>query len=174
MTGVLLCLLALLPLAGCGEDGGGGPGASSAATSTTTAPRQEADTAEADPGDLRVIESWSKALSEGDVEAAAGYFANPSTAENGPLLVRIHSLEDAVAFNDSLPCGARVIAARTEDGLTSATFRLTERPHGDCGAGAGGTASTSFEIDDGKIVEWRRVDQPPSGGGGGPAPGTPA
>ena len=35
--------------------------------------------------DLEVIEGWSRALSEGDVDAAAGYFALPSTAENGTI-----------------------------------------------------------------------------------------
>ena len=113
-----------------------------------------------------MIEDWSDALRQGDVEAAAGYFAIPSTAENGPLLTKIGSPEDAIAFNDSLPCGAEVISARTEGDLTTATFRLTDRPGGDCGTGIGGKASTSFDIQNGKIVEWRRIDD-----GGGPAPG---
>jgi len=150
----VLCALALLALAGCGEE-------------ESPAPAPDA-TGEADPQDLRVIEGWSSALREGDVEAAARYFATPSTAENGPLLIQIRSLRDAVAFNESLPCGAKVISARTEGDLTSATFRLSERPGGSCGPGAGGKASTSFEIQDGKIVEWRRIgDVPP----GGSAPG---
>lgn len=146
--------LALLALAGCGEDEAAPTGA--AATSEATAG--------ADPEDLQVIEDWSSALREGDLETAASYFATPSTAENGPLLIQIRSLEDAVAFNESLPCGAEVISARSEGELTSATFRLSERPGGSCGAGAGGKASTSFEIEDGKIVEWRRIDDAPPGG----------
>ena len=119
-----------------------------------------------------MIEDWSATLSEGDVEGAADYFAIPSTAENGPLLIKIESRADAIAFNESLPCGAEVISAQTEGEFTTATFRLSERPGGGCGTGVGGTASTSFVIEDGKIVEWRRIDgQPPSGGdGGGGAP----
>lgn len=153
----LVCALGAIAVAGCGGSGGGEP-------STTST-----GTANADPGDLKVIENWSSTLSEGDVKGAAAYFALPSTAQNGPLLVRMLTPGDAVAFNDSLPCGAEVITARTEGDFTTATFRLTDRPGGDCGAGAGGKASTSFQIENGKIVEWRRIDMPPSGSG--PAPG---
>jgi hypothetical protein len=113
-----------------------------------------------------VIEAWAGALAKGDVVVAADYFAIPSTAENAPLLIKINSRADAIGFNKSLPCGARVISAQTTGDLTTATFRLSDRPGGNCGSGAGATATTSFEIQDGKIVEWRRIDgQPPAGGG---------
>ena len=39
---------------------------------------------DADPADVRVIDAWVTALRHGDVDAAAGYFAIPSVAENGP------------------------------------------------------------------------------------------
>ena len=123
------------------------------------------ETAEAEAEDLRVIRAWSLALSKGDTDGAARFFAHPSTAQNGPVLVRIFSTEDAVAFNESLPCGSRVISARSEGDFTTATFRLTSRPNADCGGGVGGEATTSFQIEDGKIVEWRRVDSDPAGGG---------
>ena len=164
----LVCALGLIAFAGCG---GEGSTTISASGEETTGP-DTADTAGADQGDLKVIEDWSSTLSEGDVKGAAGYFAIPSTAQNGPLLVRIEDPSDAVAFNSSLPCGAEVIAARTEGDFTSATFRLTDRPGGDCGSGVGGEASTSFQIENGTIVEWRRIDSPrgPVEGGGGGAP----
>ncbi len=39
-----------------------------------------------------------------------------------------------------------------------ATFRLGEKANSNaCGDGAGQTARTAFLIEDGKIVEWRRV-----------------
>ena len=157
---VIACISAVFLFAGCGSE----------QTTTISAATDEAskapDVGDANPDDVQVIEDWSDALRQGDVKAAAGYFAIPSTAENGPLLTKIGSTEDAIAFNDSLPCGAEVISARTEGDLTTATFRLTDRPGGDCGAGIGGKASTSFDIQDGKIVEWRRIDD-----GGGPVPG---
>ena len=165
----LLCALALIALAGCGSSTQTITG-SSAPDSSPAPP--DGGTSAADPADLKVIEDWSSKLSSGDVEGAARYFATPSTAENGPLLVKIETLEDAIAFNESLPCGAKVISARTQGSFTNATFRLSQRPGGDCGSGAGGKASTSFQIEDGKIVDWRRVDSPPGGapqapGGGG-------
>ena len=107
---------------------------------------------------MQVIEDWAAALAEGDVDAAADYFALPSTAENGPLLTKIDTRADAIAFNRSLPCGATVVSAKTAGDFTTATFELSDRPGGDCGAGVGGTASTSFQIENGKIVEWRRID----------------
>lgn len=156
-TAVLIALLMLFA-AGCGDDG-----------ETTSAEDG------ADPSDVEVIKAWSAALTEGDVEGAAELFAIPSTAQNGPITVRIETEADALAFNESLPCGSEVISARSEGDFTSATFRLEERPGADCGTGVGETASTSFQIEDGKIVEWRRIDElppgdggPPQGGGGAP------
>jgi hypothetical protein len=127
---------------------------------------------DADPADVAVIDGWVSALRRGDVDAAAGYFALPSVAENGPIIVRIRSTEDAVRFNESLPCGARLIRAESAGEFTTATFRLTERPGpGSCGPGTGSVAKTSFVIRDGKIAQWRRVG---AGGGGGRPPSTSA
>lgn len=112
----------------------------------------------ADPAEVQVIDEWAKALASGDVDAAAAFFAIPSVAENGPILVEIEDEGDARLFNASLPCGAELIEAITEGDSTVATFRLTERPGpGTCGDGTGGTAQTAFEIVDGKITQWRRV-----------------
>ena len=160
----LVCAFALIAFSGCGED-------DPATSGDAAAGAESANADSADSADLEVIEGWSSALSEGDVEAAAAYFATPSTAENGLVVVEIESLEDAVTFNESLPCGAEVTGAEADGDLTIATFLLSERPGGGCGPGSGGEASTSFLIEDGKIVEWRRVvpaDAPP-----GPAPGSP-
>jgi hypothetical protein len=55
-----------------------------------------------------------------------------------------------------------LIRAEGEGEVTTATFRLTERPGpGQCGDGTGETAKTAFVIRDGKIVEWRRVGLAP-------------
>jgi len=123
---------------------------------------------DADPADVRVIDAWVTALRQGNVDDAAGYFAIPSVAENGPVLLHIQSLEEARRFNQSLPCGALLVRAETAGQFTTATFRLTERPGpGTCGPGTGGIAKTSFVIRDGKIVQWRRVG---AGAGGERAP----
>lgn len=159
---LLLAGLALL-LAGCGGD---------ESDETSSGAQSQSQTSEADAEDLEVIEAWSQALTEGDVAGAAEYFAIPSTAENGPIL-EIESREDAVTFNEALPCGAEVISARSEGQFTTATFRLSERPGGACGDGTGGKATTAFVIEDGEIVEWRRIDDAPvprDGGGTQSAP----
>ncbi len=141
-----------LALAGCSIGGGGDDESGS-----TSAGRSVKGDADADA--VEVISAWSDALRTGDVDAAAGYFAIPSVAENGGIGLRIDSRDAARAFNRSLPCGARLIRADDEGDLTTATFRLTERPGaGTCGQGAGSTAQTAFRIRDGEIVEWRRVD----------------
>ncbi len=109
----------------------------------------------ADPADVEVIESWVTTLARGDIEGAASFFALPSVAENGPLLLHIETTEDARRFNASLPCGAELIRAVPKGDLTTATFRLKERPGGQCDA-PGARAKTTFLIEDGEIVEWRR------------------
>ncbi|MGB3099896.1 MAG: hypothetical protein WBB30_11460 [Solirubrobacterales bacterium] len=155
----LLALFAALPVIGCGSDDGPA-NTDQAAAAEAPAP----DVSGADPADVAVISDWAEALAGGDVEAAADYFALPSIAENGAIVTRIRTLEAAVAFNAGLPCGAVVTSAETTGDFTTATFELFERPGGACGPGVGGTAATSFVIEDGKITEWRRVGE----GGGGP------
>ena len=111
----------------------------------------------ADPAAVAVIDDWAQTLNEGDVDGAAEFFALPSIAQNGPTL-RINDIEDARLFNSSLPCGAILEEAVTDEGFTIATFELTERPGpGTCGSGTGAEAKTAFKIEDGKITEWRRV-----------------
>ncbi|MGH2981740.1 MAG: hypothetical protein ACRDKV_06835 [Solirubrobacterales bacterium] len=117
---------------------------------------------------VAVIEGWAQDLAAGNVEAAAGYFALPSLAENGPSPITLRSRADAISFNRSLPCGARLVRARPRGRFIVATFRLTERPGGDCGSGDGRLARTAFAIRDGKITQWRRLADPPQHSGEGP------
>jgi hypothetical protein len=156
LRGLLASIGVAIALAGCG--GGGSSNGGSA----------EGIAGHADPADVHVIDGWVTALRRGDVQAAASYFAIPSVAENGPVLLHIRSLRDARRFNQSLPCGARLVRVETAGQFTTATFHLTERPGpGVCGAGAGEIAKTSFVIRDGKISQWRRVG---AGAGGQSAP----
>jgi hypothetical protein len=149
-------LLAALCAGGCGEG-----------ADETTIPGMIAESevpGGADAADVDVIQGWVETLAEGDVDGAAEYFAIPSIAENGPALLHIDDLDDARLFNESLPCGAELVRATPEGEFTKATFRLIERPgRGSCGEGTGNLAITAFLIEDGKIVEWRRLpaEQPP-------------
>jgi hypothetical protein len=142
---LLTAVGAVLALAGCGGSGGDSDPVS------TEIPGG------ADPAQVEVIDRWARALTAGDVDAAAELFAIPSVAQNGPTF-EIADRDDARLFNASLPCGAELVEARPEGELTIATFELTERPGpGGCGTGVGAEASTAFRIADGEIVEWRRV-----------------
>jgi len=156
-----LFIAAVIALSSCGGDGG---------SSTATEPGEEpAAATEADlegpAEDVEVIRSWAEALTESDIEAAAAFFAVPSVAENG-LSYDIETVKDAEFFNESLPCGAELESTTVEGDFITATFELTERPGvGPC-PGSGNSAQTSFVIEDGAIVEWRRVALPgdePSG-----------
>jgi hypothetical protein len=158
-----LVALILAALAGCG--GGSDSDGSDSAQSVPEAPPREVP-GDADPEAVAVIGAWVDALRDGDVEAAAGYFAIPSIVENGPIVGKIETAADAVDFNKSLPCGARLVRAETSGEFTTASFQLTERPgRGVCGQGTGQIAKTAFVIQDGLIAEWRRV-----GAGGAPTP----
>jgi ketosteroid isomerase-like protein len=120
--------------------------------------------------DANVIRDWAQALRAGDVDKAASYFALPAIVQNGTPPVRITTRAQARAFNELLPCGARLVMTTRHDGYIFATFRLTSRVGGDCGPGIGAIAATAFLIRDGKIAEWRRLPNP---GGGQQSPGAP-
>jgi hypothetical protein len=86
---------------------------------------------------------------------------------NGTPPVKLGTRELVRAFHHALPCGGVLVGAEPHHGLTIARFRLTDRPGGDCGDGVGGYATAAFEISDGLIVRWLRVEDggspPPSG-----------
>jgi len=117
---------------------------------------------------VEVIEGWTEALSEGDVAAASEFFAVPSVAQNGTTPLTLRTRDDITAFNRSLPCGAELVRARPAGRVIAATFRLTERPGGSCGPGSGELARTAFVIEDGKIVQWRRLSDPRGNSSPGP------
>jgi limonene-1,2-epoxide hydrolase len=153
----LLLLPITLAIAGCGSGDEAG---------STSGSSEREITSDADPAAVRVIDAWATTLRQGDIEGAARYFAIPSIAENAGTLIRIEDVDDArlttrgqvEAFNQSLPCGAKLTEAVAADRFTVATFVLTERPGpGLCGAGTGNAAQTAFVIEDGQITEWRRV-----------------
>jgi hypothetical protein len=145
----IVVLAIAVALAACGGD------------DTPTITIEEGVPGGADPKQVEVIDEWAVALAHGDVDEAASYFAIPSVAENGPVSTRIRDRNDAVRFNESLPCGAELIRAQGHAGFVLATFRLTERPGaGECGDGTGAEAATAFRIEDGEIAEWRRIPAP--------------
>src|SRR3712207_598026 len=99
-----------------------------------------------------VIRAWSADMRASDVDAAAALFAVPSRVANLSPVTTLRSRRDVVAFNQSLPCGSRLVRTVAHHGLTIATFVLTRRPGADCGTGTGERAYAAFEIRRGKIV----------------------
>jgi hypothetical protein len=121
--------------------------------------------------DAGVIRGWAQALTAGELDKAASYFALPAIVQNASPPIRITSRAQAREFNELLPCGARLLMTARHGAYTYATFRLTNRVGGDCAGGAGGLAATAFRIRGGKIAEWRRLPDP---GQRAPNPATPA
>ena len=156
---VLCAALALIPAGACD----GGDSDDDARKDETEA---QADGASVpgggDPEAVRVIDEWSDALRAGDVDKAASYFKLPSLAQNGTPPLELQTKKEVIAFNEALPCGAKLTRAEPQGKFVVATFELTERPgRGECGAGAGETARTAFVIEDEKISQWiRAVDEP--------------
>ena len=143
-------ITAVLALSACGGGDDSSPSPDSKPPDATT---------EGPTEDVEVIRAWSEALSEGDIDAAAEFFALPSVAENG-VTIEIETLDDARLFNETLPCGAELESTESQGEFITATFRLKQRPGVPVCPGDGNTAETSFVIEDGSIVEWRRVAVP--------------
>jgi hypothetical protein len=121
-------------------------------------------TGPADRASTRVIRRWLAALNRGDVTRAAHYFALPSKFQNiGTPVLTVDSERERIAVNLSLTCGARAIAAGGAGRYTIVRFRLIERPGGECGAGAGGTARGAILVARGRIREWYRLPDEPGG-----------
>jgi hypothetical protein len=117
-------------------------------------------TGPADPEAAHVIAAWTRALRRGDIARAAAYYALPSRVQNGTPVIILSSLDDARAFNLSLPCGARPLRAGGAGRFTIVTFRLTERVDGDCMGAAGRLARCAIRVTHGRIAEWYRLPDP--------------
>ena len=112
----------------------------------------------ADHEAVQVIQKWADELRAGDVTSASERFALPTVVQNGTPPIRLANRRQVEAFNQSLPCGAKLTAATPSGKYVIATFVLTERPgEGECGNGVGEQAKTAFVIHNGLITEWRRV-----------------
>lgn len=133
-----LLLLPLIVLAGCG--GADRPAA---------------------PSGESVVRAWSDANRRGDVDAATKLFAVPAVVANGGPEASLTSVAAIRAFNRSLPCGSTVREVVPHHGVLIVTFVLTELPGGQCGSGVGGTVRAAFEVRDGRIVRWLRMDVDP-------------
>src|SRR4051812_25488393 len=174
------CLLLLVSVAGCGgaktnrfdlkppgAHTGVGPIVTLAPVTPTPAPKATATPTPAKAGkavtkdEKRVIRGWADQLRHGHVAAASRYFAVPSFVQNLSVVGTLTTRAAVRSFNQSLSCGAKLLSTRRGDaGVVVGTFRLTERPGGSCGSGAGGLAAVAFLVKHHHIARWLRQDDP--------------
>jgi hypothetical protein len=149
----LAAVLAAAALGGCG---GCGAGAHNVATTPGGGPPQPSNAL----GDEAVVRLWSEALYEGHYGRAASFFAPRAIVQQfGTRVLRNHA--DAVAFNRSLTCRAKVLRLRHEkEGVLLATFNLGPGPGGGCTGG--GTVRVRFGVHNGLITAWRQLPEPPA------------
>jgi hypothetical protein len=188
MSGGRLSVLAVLSVvAAAGLSGCGGDEQSTVDSNDTTPavaapstparspldlPRNVPDraTGPADRASTRVIRRWLAALNRGEVRRAAHFFALPSKFQNtGTPVLTVDSERERIAVNLSLTCGARAIETGGAGRYTIVTFRLIERPGGDCGPGVGNTARGAILVARGRIREWYRLPDEPGGAPNAPA-----
>jgi hypothetical protein len=146
----------LVLIAGCG----GGDTTTMSTTETRSAPPPPSLPAPRPRDDVAVIREWANRLRRGDVNGASDLWTVPATIQNGGGPEVLDSVELVRIFNETLPCGAKLISTKKDGRRIIATFELTERTGGACGSGVGERASTEFLIERGKIVEWVRVPVP--------------
>jgi len=94
-----------------------------------------------------------------------------SSGAGSALVLKIRTATEALAAQETLPCGARLISTDRRGRYVNALFALTGRRGpggGSCGGGAGSTARTNFVIAGGRIVEWIRAPSEPGDGGASP------
>lgn len=119
-------------------------------------------------GAQRVIERWLAAVRRSDFERAASYFAVPARVQNGGPPRTLDNPALVIAWNATLPCGARLTRATgAAGGFTVAEFVLTDRRGSSCGSGTGAPAASAIKVEDGRITEWYRLPD------GAPPPGEP-
>ncbi len=120
----------------------------------------EADGQPADAQDLAVVKRWLRALTRGDLEAAAATFADGTLVQNLQPRMRLPDRAARVAFNEQFPCGAEIVDASSVKGYLVVTYRLTDRVDSRCD-GPGGKAAGTIKVEDGKMTEWYRLPNPP-------------
>jgi hypothetical protein len=103
-----------------------------------------------------VVDSWSQAINGGDDEAAAKLFAKDAVVIQDGQRLTLATQADALAFNASLPCGAKVVGKKTDGNDVTTTFTLTRRPGHMCD-GTGESAVTVFTVSGGKITLWHQL-----------------
>jgi limonene-1,2-epoxide hydrolase len=104
-----------------------------------------------------VVRAWSAALNASDNEGAARLFARDARVVQGTDVLVLHSHEDAVLWNASLPCSGKIVALVRRGYDVTATFLLADRKESICD-GPGQEAVAIFRVRRGRIVLWHQLE----------------
>jgi hypothetical protein len=160
-----LALLAVAVLAlGAAGCGAGATKTVTAPGTTATSPRTGLTAAQT--AQLQIVRNWANLLRAGRADRAARTFSLPAQVANGGPKFALTTRPEVVFFNQTLPCGAKVVGAvPAAHGFLRVSFLLTERTGGEgaCGSGAGQTAQTLVRVVDGHITDWLRAPDPVDG-----------
>src|SRR3954468_11529488 len=115
--------------------------------------------AAAPPSPPAIVRAWSRALNANQNASAAKLFAPKARVIQPGVDVRL-TPKLALAFQESLPCGGRILELRRKGNQVTAIFRLTERPKHRCDA-PGVKAAAVFVARAGRIVLGHQTPVPP-------------
>ena len=133
MRRAALCIAVLAVLAGCGGS-------------------------EASPED--VVREWSTALNADRNDAAADLFAAGVKVVQGGVELILSTHQDAVAWNESLPCNGRIVSLDVDGDAVSATFLLRDSQTVPCDA-PGERVTAIFTVERGEITRWEQPLEAP-------------
>lgn len=104
-----------------------------------------------------VLRGWGDALRRDRSRRAARFFALPAIVARASVAT-LATAAQVRAFNDTLPCGARLLRVEEDGRFLVGTFELTRRPQHRCEA-SGDAMRIAFVLHDRKIAEWGEVPE---------------
>jgi SnoaL-like domain len=107
-----------------------------------------------------VVRAWSTALNADKNDTAADLFAPGATIVQGGLELTFSTHEDAVAWNEGLPCNGRIVGLEVDGNVVTASFLLRNSQTTPCDA-PGEQATAIFTVEGGKITRWEQPLEPP-------------
>lgn len=119
------------------------------------------------PSTESVVRAWSQALNDDDNSRAADLFARNAEVVQAGHVLTLRTYNDALEWNESLPCSGRIVSITTHADTAKATFLLGNRQQSKCD-GPGAHATAIFKVVNGKIVLWHQTG--PAGSASPPPP----
>ena len=115
---------------------------------------------DSDPSATDVVRAWSDALNADRNDAAADLFAPGAIVAQGGTELRLADHDDALAWNEALPCNGRIVELSESEDVVRATFLLRDSQTSPCD-GPGENATAVFTVREGKITRWEQLASAP-------------